>query len=40
MPHDRSERLDEPFQPEEGPEEKAEKLFVESDGSEDPDTDD
>jgi len=28
MPHDPFERLDEPFQPEEGPEEKAEKLLA------------
>jgi hypothetical protein len=40
MPHDPFERLDEPFQPEEGPDEKAEKLLVESDGNEDPDTED
>ena len=37
MPHDAFDSLDEPFRAEEGPEEKAEKLLVESDGNEDPD---
>jgi hypothetical protein len=32
--------LDEPFEAEEGPDERAEKLLVESDGNEDPDSED
>ena len=40
MPHDPFEGLDETFEAEEGPDEKAEKLLVESDGNEDPDTED
>jgi hypothetical protein len=40
MPHDPFESLDEPFEPEEGPNERAEKLLEESDGNEDPDTED
>jgi len=40
MAHDAFEPLDEPFEAEEGPDEKAEKLLVESDGNEDPDTED
>ena len=40
MARDPFETLDDPFQDEEGPEEKAEKLLVESDGNEDPDTED
>ncbi len=40
MPHDPFEDLDEPFQAEESPDEKAEKLLVESDGKEDPDSED
>jgi hypothetical protein len=40
MPHDPFESLDEPFQAEVDPDEKAQKLLVESDGNEDPDTED
>jgi hypothetical protein len=40
VPHDPFESLDEPFQTEEGPDHKAEKLLEESDGTEDPDTED
>jgi hypothetical protein len=40
MPHDPFETLDESFQDDENPDEKAEKLLVESDGNEDPDTED
>jgi hypothetical protein len=40
MPHDPFESLDDPLEPEEGSEEKAEKLLVESDGNEYPDTED
>jgi hypothetical protein len=40
MPHDPFESLDDPFEEGEGPDEKAEKLLVESDGNEDPDTED
>jgi hypothetical protein len=40
MPHDAFESLDEPFEADEGPDEKAEKLLEESDGKEDPDTED
>jgi hypothetical protein len=40
MPHDPFESLDDPFHPEAEPEERAEKLLEESDGNEDPDTED
>jgi hypothetical protein len=40
MPHDPFESLDEPFQAEAGTDEKAENLLEESDGNEDPDTED
>jgi hypothetical protein len=40
MPHDAFDSLDEPFEADEGPDEKAEKLLEESDGNEDPDTED
>jgi hypothetical protein len=38
VPPDAFDPLDEPFPAEEGTEEKAEKLLVESDGNEDPDS--
>jgi hypothetical protein len=40
MPHDPFEDLDEPFQDEAGTDERAEKLLAESDGKEDPDSED
>jgi hypothetical protein len=40
MPHDPFAPLDEPFEAEDGFEEKAERLLVESDGNEDPDRED
>jgi len=40
MPHDPFAPLDEPLDGEEGVDEKAEKLLVESDGNEDPDSED
>jgi hypothetical protein len=40
MPRDPFEPLDEPFQDDAGIDEKAEKLLEESDGNEDPDSED
>jgi hypothetical protein len=40
VPHDPFESLDEPFQTGEDPDQEAEKLLEESDGNEDPDTED
>jgi hypothetical protein len=40
MPHDAFESLDDPFEPDLEPDERAEKLLEESDGTEDPDTED